>query len=90
VKDGIELEDGIVHVDDFSMIDTIPGHSLVRVTLHEGRNRIVRRLFAQVGFPVEALVRTDIGEVALGDQRPGSLRGLTRKEIAELYKAVGM
>jgi 23S rRNA pseudouridine2605 synthase len=90
LKDGIELEDGIVHVDDFSMIDTIPGHSLVRVTLHEGRNRIVRRLFAQVGFPVEALVRTDIGEVALGDQRPGSLRGLTRKEIAELYKAVGM
>src|SRR5215218_3290504 len=53
LKDGIELEDGIVHVDDFSMIDTIPGHSLVRVTLHEGRNRIVRRLFAQVGFPVE-------------------------------------
>jgi 23S rRNA pseudouridine2605 synthase len=90
LKDGIELDDGIVHVDDFSMIDTIPGHSLVRVTLHEGRNRIVRRLFAQVGFPVEALVRTDIGEVALGDQRPGSLRGLTRKEIAELYKAVGM
>lgn len=90
LKDGIELEDGIVHVDDFSMIDTIPGHSLVRVTLHEGRNRIVRRLFAQVGFPVEALVRTDIGEVSLGDQRPGSLRGLTRKEIAELYKAVGM
>jgi 23S rRNA pseudouridine2605 synthase len=90
LKDGIELEDGIVHVDDFGVVDTIPGHTLVRVTLHEGRNRIVRRLFAQVGFPVEALVRTDIGEVALGDQRPGSLRGLTRKEIAELYKAVGM
>jgi 23S rRNA pseudouridine2605 synthase len=90
LKDGVELEDGIVHVDDFSMIDTIPGHSLVRVTLHEGRNRIVRRLFAQVGYPVEALVRTEIGEVALGEQRPGSLRALTRKEIAELYKAVGM
>jgi 23S rRNA pseudouridine2605 synthase len=90
LKDGIELEDGIVHVDDFGVVDTIPGHTLVRVTLHEGRNRIVRRLFAQVGFPVEALVRTDIGEVALGDQRPGSLRGLTRKEIAELYRAVGM
>src|ERR1700745_2836619 len=43
LKGGIELEDGIVHVDDFAMVDTIPGHSLVRVTLHEGRNRIVRR-----------------------------------------------
>ncbi|MCV7229452.1 pseudouridine synthase [Mycolicibacterium komossense] len=90
LRDGIELEDGIVHVDDFAMIDTIPGRTLVRVTLHEGRNRIVRRLFAQVGFPVEALVRTDIGEVSLGDQRPGSLRGLTKKEIGDLYKAVGM
>ncbi len=90
LKAGIELEDGIVHVDDFAVIDTIPGRTLVRVTLHEGRNRIVRRLFAQVGFPVEALVRTDIGEVSLGEQRPYSLRGLTRKEIGDLYKAVGM
>ena len=43
-----------------------------------------------VGFPVEALVRTDIGEVALGEQRPGSLRALTRKEVGSLYKAVGL
>ncbi|MET0702140.1 MAG: pseudouridine synthase [Mycobacterium sp.] len=90
LKAGVELEDGIVHVDDFAVVDTIPGRTLVRVTLHEGRNRIVRRLFAQVGYPVEALVRTDIGEVSLGDQRSYSLRALTRKEIGELYKAVGM
>ena len=44
----------------------------MRITLHEGRKRIVRRLMAAVGFPVEALVRTDIGEVSLGEQRPGS------------------
>ncbi|CAN5810544.1 pseudouridine synthase [soil metagenome] len=90
LKAGVELEDGIVHVDDFAVVDTIPGRTLVRVTLHEGRNRIVRRLFAQVGYPVEALVRTDIGQVSLGDQRSYSLRALTRKEIGELYKAVGM
>jgi 23S rRNA pseudouridine2605 synthase len=36
------------------------------------------------------LVRTDIGSVNLGDMRPGSIRVLTRKEIGELYKAVGM
>jgi 23S rRNA pseudouridine2605 synthase len=45
---------------------------------------------AAAGFPVEALVRTDIGAVSLGKQRPGSLRGLTRSEIGELYKAVGL
>ena len=43
-----------------------------------------------VGLPVEALVRTDIGAVSLGDQRPGSIRALTRKEIGELSKAVGL
>jgi 23S rRNA pseudouridine2605 synthase len=90
LKAGVELEDGPVKVDDFAMVDNIPGRSLVKVTLHEGRKHIVRRLLAEVGYPVEALVRTDIGAVSLGDQRPGSLRALTSKEIGELYKAVGL
>lgn len=68
----------------------MPGKSLVRVTLHEGRKRIVRRMLAAVGFPVQELVRTDIGSVELGEQRPGSIRALTRKEIGELYAAVGL
>lgn len=90
LKDGIELEDGPVRLDDFAVVDTVPGKTLVRVTLHEGRKRIVRRLLSEVGFPVQALVRTDIGGVALGDQRPGSIRVLTQKEVGELYKAVGL
>jgi 23S rRNA pseudouridine2605 synthase len=90
LKDGIELDDGPIHLDDFAVVDTVPGKTLVRVTLHEGRKRLVRRLLAAVGFPVQALVRTDIGGVALGDQRPGSIRVLTQKEIGELYKAVGL
>ncbi len=90
LRDGIELEDGPVRLDDFAVVDTLPGRTLVRVTLHEGRKRIVRRLLAKVGFPVQELVRTDIGPVSLGDQRPGSIRALTQKEIGELYKAVGL
>jgi 23S rRNA pseudouridine2605 synthase len=90
LKDGIELEDGPIKVDDFAMVDTVPGKSLVKVTLHEGRKRLVRRMFAAAGFPVFELVRTDIGSVALGEQRPGSIRVLTSKEVGELYKAVGM
>jgi 23S rRNA pseudouridine2605 synthase len=90
LRAGIELEDGPVHVDDFAVVDAVPGRSLVKVTLHEGRKRIVRRLLAKVGFPVQELVRTDIGTVSLGEQRPGSIRVLTSKEIGELYKAVGM
>lgn len=90
LREGIELEDGPAKVDDFSLVDSVPGKSLVRVTLHEGRNRIVRRLFKKVGFPVEALVRIAIGEVTLGEQKPETIRVLTRKEIGELYKAVGL
>lgn len=90
LKDGVELDDGPARVDDFALVDAVPGKSLVRITLHEGRKRIVRRMLKEVGFPVEELVRTDIGTVALGEQRPGSIRVLTRKEIGELYKAVGL
>ncbi|AQT80224.1 pseudouridine synthase [Mycolicibacterium litorale] len=90
LRAGIELDDGPAKVDDFAVVDAVPGKTLVRVTLHEGRKRIVRRLLAAAGFPVEALVRTNIGEVTLGDQRPGSIRVLSRKEVGELYKAVGL
>jgi 23S rRNA pseudouridine2605 synthase len=90
LRAGIELDDGPVAVDDFAVVDAIPGKTLLRVTLHEGRKRIVRRMLAEAGFPVQALVRTDIGAVALGEQRPGSIRALRRNEIGELYKAVGL
>ena len=90
LRAGIELDDGPVAVDDFAVVDAIPGKTLLRVTLHEGRKRIVRRMLAEVGFPVQTLVRTDLGAVSLGDQRPGSIRALRRNEIGELYKAVGL
>ncbi|HTY30062.1 pseudouridine synthase [Mycobacterium sp.] len=90
LRAGIELEDGMARVDDFAVVDAIPGKTLVRLTLHEGRNRIVRRLLAAVGHPVESLVRTDIGAVSLGEQRPGSIRALRRDEVGQLYKAVGL
>ncbi|WP_319434567.1 pseudouridine synthase [Mycobacterium sp. RTGN5] len=90
LRAGVTLEDGPASVDDFAVVDAVPGKTLLRVTLHEGRKRIVRRLLDAVGYPVEALVRVSIGEVTLGEQRPGSIRALTRKEVGELYKAVGL
>ena len=90
LRAGVELEDGPVALDDFAVVDAVPGKTLLRVTLHEGRKRIVRRMLAEVGFPVQSLVRTDLGSVTLGDQRPGSIRALTRKEVGDLYKAVGL
>lgn len=87
---GIELDDGPVRVDDFRVIDSSGGRALVEVSLHEGRNHVVRRLLDAVGHPVNKLVRVAIGPVRLGEQRPGTLRELTGAELGELYRQVGL
>ncbi len=58
--------------------------------MHEGRNRIVRRMFDALGHPVIDLVRTRFGSVTLGALQPGEMRTLTNSEIGELQKAVGL
>jgi 23S rRNA pseudouridine2605 synthase len=90
LRDGVELEDGPAQIDAFRVIDTSGGRAMVEVVLHEGRNHIVRRLLAEVGHPVRKLVRTQIGDVKLGNQRPGSLRPLNRAEVGSLFSDVGL
>jgi 23S rRNA pseudouridine2605 synthase len=90
LRAGVELEDGPVKVDAFRVVDTHAGQSVVEVVLHEGRKHIVRRLLEAVDRPVSRLVRTRIGPVQLGHQRPGTLRKLNPVEVAQLYKAVGL
>jgi 23S rRNA pseudouridine2605 synthase len=90
LRDGVELDDGIVVVDAFRVVDSVEGRSQVEVVLHEGRKHIVRRLLAEVGHPVQRLVRTRVGDVHLGSQRAGSLRQLTTVEVGSLYAAVGL
>ncbi len=86
---GVDLEDGPVRVDAFRVVERTAGGALVEVVLHEGRNRIVRRLLDAVGHPVRRLVRTQFGPVHLGGQRSGTTRELTQREIGELFAAVG-
>ena len=90
LRAGVELDDGIAKVDHFEVVDLHAGRAVVEVVLHEGRKHIVRRLLGEVGHPVSRLVRTKIGDVQLGHQRPGTLRKLNPVEIALLYKAVGL
>ncbi len=87
LREGVSLEDGPVRVDEFRILDTRPGRTLVELVLHEGRNRIVRRLLDEVGHPVRKLVRTAVGDVRLGDTKPGTVRPLTHAEIGALYRA---
>ena len=90
MKAGIQLEDGMASVDSFRLVDSTPGHILVEVVLHSGRNRIVRRLFDAVGHPVEKLVRTRVGPIRIGDQRQGTIRKLSKTEVGHLLASVGM
>ncbi|MDQ0118640.1 pseudouridine synthase [Pseudarthrobacter sp902506025] len=90
LKAGVELEDGFASVDSFRLVDSTPGHVLIEVVLHSGKNRIVRRLFDAVGFPVQRLVRVKVGPIGLGDQRQGSIRNLGKQEVGHLLASVGL
>jgi 23S rRNA pseudouridine2605 synthase len=90
LREGIELADGPVRVDRFRVVTANQGKALVELVLHEGRKHVVRRLLAEVGHPVEALVRTQVGPVHLGDTKPGRLRTLSVPEVGELYRSVGL
>ncbi|MCD0450719.1 rRNA pseudouridine synthase [Actinocorallia sp. API 0066] len=90
LRSGIVLDDGPVKVDGFSLVEQSGRRALVEVVLHEGRKHIVRRLLKEVGHPVRRLARTGFGPVQLGRLKPGGVRALTEKEVAALYKAVGL
>jgi len=90
LREGIELDDGLVTIDSFKLVDSTPGYALVEIVLHEGRHHIVRRLLGEVGHPVLQLVRTRIGPVLLGDLLPGRNRVLSREELGTLMADIGL
>ncbi|WP_235281760.1 MULTISPECIES: pseudouridine synthase [Microbacterium] len=81
---GIELEDGLIVADKARLLDSSAGSSLVELTLHSGRNRIVRRMLAAVGHPVTELVRRQFGPLHLGTLPAGKSRELTKIELGAL------
>ena len=87
---GVTLEDGPVTVSKARIVEASPAKSIVELVIHEGRNRIVRRLLDEVGHPVTRLTRTRIGPVVLGRLKPGELRDLTADELGELLDATQM
>jgi 23S rRNA pseudouridine2605 synthase len=68
-------------------VSTSADRSIVEVVIHEGRNRIVRRLLDEVGHPVRRLTRTAIGPVLLRGLKRGALRELTLDELGVLLDA---
>jgi 23S rRNA pseudouridine2605 synthase len=85
---GIDLDDGPIAADKARLVQASAGESIVEITLHSGRNRIVRRMLDAVGHPVTGLVRRQFGPLRLGTLRSGATRDLTRKELGELLTLV--
>lgn len=88
LRAGVDVDGRAVQVDSFRVVDQRGGRAHVEVILHEGRKHVVRRLLASVGHPVSRLVRTEEGGVRLGGQRAGTVRELTRAELAGLHRLV--
>jgi 23S rRNA pseudouridine2605 synthase len=87
---GVELEDGPAAATKARVISRAKNAAMVELVIHEGRNRIVRRMFEAVGAPVTGLVRTRIGPIHLGQQRPGAIRVVSGPELRSLYTAAGL
>ncbi|EYT50530.1 23S rRNA pseudouridine2605 synthase [Brachybacterium muris] len=90
LREGVDLEDGPARADKARVLAQDGREAVVEVTLHEGRNRIVRRMFASQGFELTRLVRTRIGPVLLGELAPGEMREVTDKELGTLMAEVGL
>lgn len=88
LQDGVTLDDGPVTVSRARVVSQgkggAQGRTIVELVIHEGRNRIVRRLLDHVGHPVRRLTRTAFGPVRLQNLAPGTVRELTVDELGSL------
>lgn len=83
LREGVELDDGVTAPAKVAVL----GDHLLRITIHEGRNRQVRRMCEAVGTPVVRLVRTRIGPLTDRTLKPGEWRPLTQDEVRALERA---
>ena len=90
LKKGVELEDGPSGSSKTYLVSHNDRQSVLRITISQGRNRQVRRMFETVGHNVVHLVRTGFGNLTLGNLRIGEYRYLEKEEVASMKKSVGL
>ena len=86
LRDGVELDDGMTAPARVSQ----PEPGVLRIVIHEGRNRQVRRMFDAVGHRVKRLIRIRIGPIRDNKLAPGEWRTMSTSEVIELSKACGL
>jgi len=84
LREGVRLEDGWTSPAQVVALGPSGPESRIRITIHEGRNRQVRRMFEAVGHPVVRLKRLAVGPVTLEGLKPGAIRPLSHQEIVAL------
>ena len=82
LRRGVLLDDGKTLPAKAEVIKAYPGGCDVKISIHEGRNRQIRRMFSALGFEVLSLCRTEVGNVMLGNIPLGRWRHLTSGEIS--------
>lgn len=90
LAEGVELEDGLTSPGVAHLVQSSSERSIIELTIHEGKNRQVRRMCDAIGHPVIDLARTAYGPLTLGSLKPGGSRELTAPEIRRLRKVAGL
>jgi 23S rRNA pseudouridine2605 synthase len=90
LRKGIMLEDGFSGGSNASFVSRAGGKSVIRITVTQGRNRLVRRMIEAVGYLTVHLIRTGLGTLDLGNLRPGQYRYLEPDELLALKRSVGL
>lgn len=86
LKQGIKIDNKITHPAKIKLINRSKKHCIVRITIHEGRNRQIRKMFDSLGHPVKYLQRVRIDKILLGSLPKGKFRHLSKSEIKNAYK----
>ena len=90
LRQGVELDDGVTAPAEVWLKRTVAEGAQVEITIREGRNRQVRRMFGTIGHPVLALERISMGPLLLGKLPPGEWRELREEEVQALREAGGV
>lgn len=90
IRRGIRLPDGPVGKVKVSLVSRDQKQSIVRITVYQGRSRMVRRIFETVGYRVVHLIRTGFANLMLGDLKVGEYRYLEKHEVDSLKRFVGL
>ncbi len=90
LRDGVELDDGFSGRSKASILRQTGSRSVIRLTISQGRNRLVRRMVEAVGCNVIQLMRTGFGGLEIGNLKIGKYRYLTPEEVSDLKRSVGL